>query len=343
EERNVDDAKIASVFDTEMVFPVLNGLVDVSKGYPVLRDFTPDCRVTWQINVEWRPQWEQGPRHWTLDMQQAQKDIDEFLRLYDFSAETLQAFLEALGYTLARFDIGEQRYFILLGPGYNGKGTFLRILEAMCGKFVETVTLQELAENRFAAGRLARAAVNIVADASNQTLRDTETIKKLTGNDLLTAEMKYRDAFPFRPRLKLWMAANYLPPTPDTSFGFFRRPLIFPFHKQFPMMAADWEKRLHTKEALSYLFYLAVKYYLNMRLEGRRLTESPELRRVRMDYWAANDVVQAAIQNGIFEFPKHDREASQYVVPRALATKALELFAEELGRKKVSTSTLFER
>ncbi|AEJ43796.1 phage/plasmid primase, P4 family [Alicyclobacillus acidocaldarius] len=343
EERNVDDAKVVDVFDADPVFPVLNGLLDVSDGHPVLRDFTPDCRVTWKINVEWWPQWAEGPRRWTPAMKQAQEDIDEFLSLYEFTPETLQALLEALGYTLARFDMREQRYFILLGPGYNGKGTFLRILEAMCGKFVQTVTLQELAENRFAAGRLARAAVNIVADASNQTLKDTETIKKLTGNDLLTAEMKYRDAFPFRPRLKLWMAANYLPPTPDTSFGFFRRPLIFPFHKQFPVMNADWEKRLHTKEALSYLFFLAVKYYLKMRLDGRRLTESPEMRRVRLDYWANNDVVQAAIQNGIFEFPTHDRDADQYVVPRALATKAIELFAEELGRKKVSTSTLFER
>ncbi|MCL6593789.1 MAG: hypothetical protein K6T31_07410, partial [Alicyclobacillus sp.] len=57
-----------------------------------------------------------------------------------------------------------------------------------------------------------------------------------------------------------------------------------------------------------------------------------------------NDIVQAAIQDGIFEFPQPGAlDLEDYVIPRALATKAIELYAEQLGRKKVSTTTLFER
>jgi len=346
EVRNVEDAKVSSFFDTAPLFPVQNGILDVnSLKRPVMRDFSPDYLVTWQIDAAWLREWEMPRRgHWTLAMEQAEKDVNDLFREFDLSEETTTALFEAIGYSLAKFDVDEQRYFVLLGPGYNGKGTLLRLLESLFGKFVETVTLQELVENRFAASRLARASINIVADASNQTLKDTETIKKLTGNDLLTAEMKYRDAFPFRPRIKLWMASNHLPPTPDGSFGFFRRPLIFPFHRQLPMKPADWEKRLRTPEAKSYLLYLAIKHYLNMRAEGRKLTESKEMLRTRMDYWAANDIVQAAIQYGIFEFPdSHNKDRKDYVVPRALATKAIELFAEELGRKKVNTNTLLER
>ncbi|MCL6446268.1 MAG: DUF5906 domain-containing protein, partial [Alicyclobacillus sp.] len=343
--RNIDDVDVANQFDVAPVFPCLNGLLDVSDlTNPRLVPFDPSYRCLWQIDAVWDPRWAENPARWTLEMQQVERDVNELFCSISPDPLTRKSLLECAGYSLARFDMSEQRYFMLYGPGHNGKGTFLRILEALCGKFVQTVTLQDLAENRFAASRLTRAAINIVADASTQTLKDTETIKKLTGNDLLTAEMKYREAFAFRPRVKLWFAANYLPPTPDASFGYFRRPLIFPFHRQLPMKPADWEKRLRTPEAKSYLLYLAIKHYLNMRAEGRKLTESKEMLRTRMDYWAANDIVQAAIQYGIFEFPdSQTKDRKDYVVPRALATKAIELFAEELGRKKVSTNTLLER
>jgi putative DNA primase/helicase len=58
-------------------------------------------------------------------------------------------------------------------------------------------------------------------------------LKKLTGNDSIPGEFKFRDAFHFKNYAKLIFSANRMPITPDESDAFFARPLIINFPNQY--------------------------------------------------------------------------------------------------------------
>jgi putative DNA primase/helicase len=332
-EHRTEETNAYNEWDAEPYIVFKNGVLDLSE-LPRWRlvDFDPKFKCTWQVNAEWRDDWSSSSES------DAVRAVNEYLLTTLPDDETRQALLEYLGYSLCRFDTSQQRYALLYGGGRNGKGVMIRVLERLFAGFVETVTLQDLAKNRFATHRLIKAAVNLVGDLSGERLEDTETIKKLTGNDVLTGERKFHDAFSFRPRVKLWYGANELPSTPDPSYGFFRRPLVFPFSVRFEeLYGQEWEERLKTPEALSYWAWLGITHYIMMRTRDGKLYESPAMKAALMDYWKANDIVMMAIEDEIVEF------GQDYQVPRELLHLAFEVYAKDLGRKSPGAAKLMER
>ncbi|WP_029423299.1 phage/plasmid primase, P4 family [Alicyclobacillus macrosporangiidus] len=332
-EHRTDETDAYNEWDSGPYIVFKNGVLDLS-ALPrwKLVDFDPRFKCTWQVNAEWRDDWNPSSQS------DAMRAVDEYLLTTLPDDDTRQALLEYLGYSLCRFDTSQQRYALLYGGGRNGKGVMIRVLERLFAGFVETVTLQDLSRNRFATQRLIKAAVNLVGDLSGERLEDTETIKKLTGNDVLTGERKFHDAFSFRPRVKLWYGANELPSTPDPSYGFFRRPLVFPFSVRFEeLYGQEWEEQLKTPEALSYWAWLGISHYIMMRRRDGKLYESPAMKAALMDYWKANDIVMMAIEDEIVEF------GQGYQVPRELLHLAFEIYAKDLGRKSPGAAKLMER
>ncbi|WP_029423482.1 DNA primase family protein [Alicyclobacillus macrosporangiidus] len=303
-----------------------NGVLDLTE-LPRLRlaDHDPKFKCTWMVNCDWNPSARSA-------------DVDEYLLTTLPNDVTRQALLEYLGYSLCRFDTSQQRYAFLYGGGRNGKGVMIRVLSKLFSGAYATVSLQDLSKNRFSAYRLIGAAVNLVGDMSGERLEDTELIKKLTGNDVLTGERKFKDAFNFRPRVKLWYALNELPGTPDPSYGFFRRPLVFPYSQRFEeRYDPSWEARLMTPEALSYWAWLGIQAYVAMQMRDGRLCESEEMREALAEYRRANDIIQMAIEDEIIEF------GEEYQVPRELLHLAFETYAKDLGRKSPGAAKLMER
>jgi len=128
--------------------------------------------------------------------------------------------------------IGFQIAILLCGEGRNGKGTILRLIEKLIpAEFVAHVELQNLQKDKFAKAQLFGKIVSIVGDMSSKTLYDPTVFKQITGQDTISAEFKYGNAFSFTSQATLLFAANKLPVTDDTSKGFFERLLIVPFDK----------------------------------------------------------------------------------------------------------------
>ncbi len=137
--------------------------------------------------------------------------------------------LEAAGLMLTPW-IGQRRVLFLFGPTRSGKGTFLRLLEAIAGAHTAAVTLEELATNRFAAADLYGAMLNVAGDLSDHHIDDLSTFKQLTGDDLVAGERKYRDRFTFRNRAMFAFSANTPPTVSETSRAYLARvrPYLFP-------------------------------------------------------------------------------------------------------------------
>lgn len=127
------------------------------------------------------------------------------------------------------------RAFMLVGDGSNGKSTYLSLLKHILGKEnVVSITLQALAEHRFAPIQLYKKLANIYADLPKAPLKYTGTFKILTGEDTITADRKFKDPITFVNYAKLIFSANELPEVTDQTYAFWRRWIIVKFPNKFP-------------------------------------------------------------------------------------------------------------
>ncbi|HXH56557.1 phage/plasmid primase, P4 family [Iamia sp.] len=137
--------------------------------------------------------------------------------------------IEAAGLMLCPW-IGQRKVLFIFGPARSGKSTLLRVLEALAGASVCSVTLHQLATNRFAAAGLYGKLLNSAGDLSDHHVDDLALFKALTGDDLIAGERKFRDPFTFHNRALFAFSANTPPTVGETSRAYLARvrPFLFP-------------------------------------------------------------------------------------------------------------------
>jgi putative DNA primase/helicase len=143
--------------------------------------------------------------------------------------------------------MGFQKIILLLGDGYNGKGTFLRLCQAALPRSATcSVDPKLLAGNRFASAEMFGKTANIVGDIYGGELYDTSNIKKITGDDVIHAERKMGHPFNFLSECTNLWAGNKFPESKDESLGWKRRWFIIPFTKEIQGKPnPDLEPRMH--------------------------------------------------------------------------------------------------
>ena len=150
----------------------------------------------------------------------------------DDAQDRIRALVEFVGLSLTTTTEYE-RALLLLGRGGNGKSKVLNLVQAMVGTdYRAAVELSQL-DNRFQQSHLDGKLINVMSETSTDGAMPDATIKKIISGETLTAERKFKDAFDFRPRCKLWLATNHLPSTKDFSDGLFRRFTILQFPNRF--------------------------------------------------------------------------------------------------------------
>src|SRR5919197_5073264 len=168
--------------------------------------------------------------------------------------------MQIIGYCLyktAKFE----KAVMLVGPGLNGKGVFLKIIEALVGlENTSHVSLQDLDRERFATEGLYCKMVNTHADLTQVKLSSTGNFKMLVSGDSIRAQKKFKDPFNFRNYAKLIFSANKIPESDDQGYAYYRRWLILEFEKIFDEGDKDTELicKLTTPEELSGLLNLAL-------------------------------------------------------------------------------------
>lgn len=129
----------------------------------------------------------------------------------------------AYGMTL---DTSAQKFLLICGPGGTGKSTLLKLIEEIIGKSnVSSVSLQGL-QDRFAPAELFLKQANICADIPLTALSEVDMIKKLTGEDTISADRKFKNPYTFRSYARLFFSANDIPYIAEKTNAFYRRMLI---------------------------------------------------------------------------------------------------------------------
>lgn len=155
----------------------------------------------------------------------------------------LQSFLQLVtGYAITG-EIGEKCLFFLLGPGDSGKTTFLETIGAMLGSdYARTTDFKSFKKGysgiRNDLARLQGVRFVAAAEAARDEQFDVVLIKRVTGDDTISARLLYREFEEFRPEFKIFLSSNFEPQLPADDDAVWRRFVVLPF--DFPA-----EKKQH--------------------------------------------------------------------------------------------------
>jgi putative DNA primase/helicase len=149
------------------------------------------------------------------------------------SVDTLQ---ELFGLLLTA-DTSQQKAFLIVGPKRSGKGTIARVLTAMLGKDnVAGPTLSSLTQN-FGLATMIGKPLAIISDARLGGRADAsmvvERLLAITGEDAISVDRKFREAWTGRLPTRFLILTNELPRIADASGALASRFIIFILTKSF--------------------------------------------------------------------------------------------------------------
>jgi len=189
----------------------------------------------------------------------------QFLReIMNYKADIIGFVQAAAGWALSG-DTSEQTMFILFGTGANGKSTFLNTVMYLLGDYATatpTETFMKKTGDQYTndIARLRGTRFVTTTEAEQGRRLAEPLIKKITGNDQMTARFLYGEFFNFTPTFKIFMATNHKPVIKGTDYGIWRRIKLIPFTERIPEEKQDKHLELKLREEASGI--------LNWLLEG---------------------------------------------------------------------------
>jgi putative DNA primase/helicase len=207
------------------------------------------------------------------------------------------------------------------------------VIEALIGaNDCSHVSLQDLAENRFARARLFGKKLNTYGDLPAIPIKDTGIFKNLTGQDTIDAENKFEQIFSFRNRAKLLYSANRLPMLKYEDDAFYNRWIIVPFENSiYGKEDPDLTAKLTTPTELSGILNFGLEGLKQLRANNWHFsygeTESGEL------YRRASNPLVAFLEDMCIP-------SDEYVV-KAELVKAFNQYAREKGLPPATSNKAF--
>jgi putative DNA primase/helicase len=161
------------------------------------------------------------------------------------SIDTLQ---EMFGYLLTQRN-DQQKMFFLYGAKRGGKGTIIRVLEALMGsENVTGTSISNLNSSDHATATLVGKQLAVMSDVRFRSRDDgtaVELLLKITGNDAVLINEKYKKPFTTHLTTRFLMASNELPKMADESGALKGRLILLRFKESFyGREDLDLERRL---------------------------------------------------------------------------------------------------
>lgn len=135
--------------------------------------------------------------------------------------------MRVIGYAL-QGHAAEQRLFVLVGKGKNGKSTLMDVFSQLFGELAITIQPESLSAKaeggiRNDLARIESTRMILTSEMRAGTVLGADIIKRLTGNDTITARYLYKEHFQFKSDAVPFIVANYLPVIDGGDFAMNRR------------------------------------------------------------------------------------------------------------------------
>ena len=179
-----------------------------------------------------------NPIPWNVGESEETPSIDKLLVEW-VGEENKQSLYEFIAYNIS-LDKFMQRLFAFCGGGSNGKGTFIKLNYRFLGKEnCVSSEIKQLSENQFEPAVLFRKLLCVMGEVSYDDLKNTNMLKKLGGEDMISFQFKSKTPFTDENTATCVSLTNSLPTTPDKSIGFYRKWKIEDFPNQFKELYKD--------------------------------------------------------------------------------------------------------
>ncbi|MBT3181203.1 MAG: hypothetical protein HN337_01700 [Deltaproteobacteria bacterium] len=162
----------------------------------------------------------------------------EFLRTI-LPEQQVRYYLQQIAGMSLTGDISERLFFMIYGPGANGKTTFINVLGAMMGDYCVSIPPESLlrgttstsASSAIAATMGARLIITVEPEEGAR-LRES-LVKQMTGEDMVTARYLYKNFTTFYSQGKILLATNYKPTIRETKKAIWDRIRLITFPVSF--------------------------------------------------------------------------------------------------------------
>jgi len=262
--------------DTANVLPLKNGMLDIASGNLLKHD--PDNLNTYCLDISLRLDQE------TLPSCEA---FSQFMLDFIPDDAARREVLKFAAYCLTRETKHEKALF-LVGPGGDGKSTFINLLEAILGEVnVSAVTLGAL-DDQFQRVQIKDKLLNVSTEVEGGLLQ-SNMFKALVSGDIISASYKNKDGFRFRPVAKHIFAANKFPTIQDTTRGLLRKVIMVEVERKFAKIDLDLKKKLLAE--LDGIFLMLLRHLQLLQEEGFRDDEVPYLVECKARFAESNNPV----------------------------------------------------
>lgn len=199
-------------------------------------------------------------------------------RIADGDISLCNSVIDLLGYCLTG-DVGEQKIFLIHGPGQNGKSVLLELIRNMLGDYGQVMDFETLLQTdksgaRADIARMVGARFISASEANPGVKWDEAAVKQLTGGDRLNARHLFKDPFEFDPTHKIICAVNHLPEITGNDYSIWRRTIVIPFEVTIPNSERDNNLLEKMREEKSGILNLLIQGCLNWQMNGLVMPES---------------------------------------------------------------------
>ncbi len=260
--------------------------------------------------------------------------VQSWLMFICETPEDIEMLCQFSGLCLTR-DTRQQKFLILNGEGGTGKSTVIRMIDKMIGADnISNISLSQLTQ-RFSAFGLMGKLLNSCADLEIDALSDVSTLKKVLGEDTLSAEAKGKDAVSFKSYAKLIFSTNELPIVKaERTNGFYRRLLILTMNKVPEKKETDFFDRLSAE--IDDFIRISVKA-LERLYETKKITESPgsveAVKRLRCD----SDTVEAFLNEKTERVPDNTENR----IKKLDLYRSYEAFCQDMERQSLTKQNFY--
>jgi len=170
---------------------------------------------------------------------------DKFMdRIFDGNKALIRYVQKMVGYMLTGA-VTEKCFFILHGEkGDNGKTVFINTLMEVFDDYAMQTPIDTLLRRKAGSQsndivRLNKARFVSSAEANKQCYFDEALVKRLTGDDPVTARLLFKEHITFKPECKIVIATNRVPRFDRADTAFNNRVRIVPFNVSIPVEEQD--------------------------------------------------------------------------------------------------------
>lgn len=172
--------------------------------------------------------------------------------------------LEIMGYVFSN-DLSAKVFFIFQGVPDSGKSTLLELIKSFFNEEFSAALNIEDFEKQFAVSELFDKAINICGELTGLSIKSTAVgrLKQLTGNDTISADVKYKAHIKFKNSAKFLFATNNSVNLEYIDEAFLKRIIVVPFKYSATVKDRGLLMKLLNEKAG--IFQLCVKHYVQLK------------------------------------------------------------------------------